>query len=118
MKKLLVFFLITSVLSCKNTNDDVPSTIKGNYIFFEDAAVLQSENQIYGVFLNAKAKELNKKAAPLKDNETDMISVEVSGIISNKKDAKILWENKIEIIEIIAVSSVKMGDNTLKLGTK
>jgi hypothetical protein len=47
-----------------------------------------------------------------------MISVEVSGIISNKKDDKILWENKIEIIEIIAVSSVKMGDNTLKLGTK
>jgi hypothetical protein len=118
MKKLLVFFLITSVLSCKNTNDDGPSTIKGNYIFFEDAAVLQSENQIYGVFLNAKAKELNKKAAPLKARETDMINVEVSGIISTKKDPKILWENKIEIIEIIAVSSVKDGDTTLKLGTK
>ena len=45
---------MTTILSCKNTKNEVPTTIKGNYIFFKDAAVLQSENQIYGVFLNAK----------------------------------------------------------------
>jgi len=118
MKKLLIFILIASVLSCKNTNKEGLTTIKGNYIFFEDAAVLQSENEIYGVFLNAKAKELNEKATPLKLSKTDMISVEVTGIISNKKDAKILWENKIEIIEIIAISATKEKENTLKLGTE
>ena len=59
-----------------------------------------------------------KKLAPLKLSNTDMISVEVTGIISTKKDAKILWENKIEIIEIIAVSAAKETENTLKLGTE
>ena len=44
--------------------------------------------------------------------------MEVTGIISNKKDAKILWENKIEIIEIIAISATKEKENTLKLGTE
>ena len=50
MKKLLVFILIASFLGCKNTNKKGVTNIKGNYIFFEDAAVLQSENEIYGVF--------------------------------------------------------------------
>ena len=118
MKKLLLFILMTSVLSCKNTKTEGLTTIKGNYIFFEDAAVLQSENEIYGVFLNAKAKELNKKATPLKSSETDMISVEVTGIISTRKDSIILWENKIEIIDIIAVSEAKETKNILKLGTE
>ena len=116
MKKLLVFILIASVLGCKNTNKEGVTNIKGNYIFFEDAAVLQSDNEIYGVFLNAEVKELNEKVAPLKVSNTDMISVEVTGIISTKKDSKILWENKIEIIEIIAVSVAKETENTLKLG--
>ena len=47
-----------------------------------------------------------------------MVNVEITGIISTKKDPKILWENKIEIIDIIAVSAAKETDNTLKLGTE
>jgi len=47
-----------------------------------------------------------------------MVNVEITGIISTKKDSKILWENKIEIIDIIAVSAAKETDNILKLGTE
>ena len=118
MKKILVLLLITSALSCKKSSPEGLTTVKGNYIFFEDAAVLQNDNEIYGVFLNAKALELNKKAALLKTSNTDMVNVEITGIISTKKDSKILWENKIEIIDIIAVSSAKEKDNILKLGTE
>tara|TARA_B110000483_G_scaffold13087_1_gene14875 strand:+ start:988 stop:1344 length:357 start_codon:yes stop_codon:yes gene_type:complete len=118
MKRILVFLLITSVLSCKNSSPEGLTTIKGNYIYFEDAAVLQNENEIYGVFLNAKALELNEKAASFKTSSTDVIAVEITGIITTKKDPKILWENKLEIINIIAVSASKEKDNTLKLGTE
>ena len=118
MKRIFIFLLITSVLSCKNSTREGLTTIKGNYIFFEDAAVLQNDNEIYGVFLNAKALELNEKAASFKTSNTDMVNVEITGIISTKKDPKILWENKIEIIDIIAVSAGKETDNTLKLGTE
>ena len=65
-----------------------------------------------------RQKELNKKAASFKTSNTDMVNVEITGIISTKKDPKILWENKIEIIDIIAVSAAKETDNTLKLGTE
>jgi hypothetical protein len=124
MKHLLFFVFAILVLVCKNNSkstteiSDELTTVKGNYIFFEDAAVLQNDVEIYGVFLNALAKKLNEKAAPLKTTDTDMVSVEVKGIISNKKDADILWENKIEIVEIISVSAAKETENILKLGTE
>ena len=124
MRKLLLFFFVISVLGCKNNsknNNDVSNEttiITGNYIFFEDAAVLQNDVEIYGVYLNDLAKELNKKAAPLKTNETDMVNVEVRGIISSKEDPKILWEKKLEIVEIINISAAKETENLLKLGTE
>jgi hypothetical protein len=124
MKHLLFFVFAILVLGCKNNSkstteiSDELTTVKGNYIFFEDASVLQNDVEIYGVFLNALAKKLNEKAAPLKTTDTDMVSVEVKGIISNKKDADILWENKIEIVEIISVSAAKETENILKLGTE
>ena len=124
MKKLLIFVFVISILGCKNNSKNSSETtddteiITGNYIFFKDAAVLQNDVQIYGVILNDLAKELNKKAAPLKTNETDMVSVEVRGIISTKENPKILWENKLEIVEIISISTAKETENILKLGTE
>jgi len=124
MRKLLLFFFVISVLGCKNNsknNNDVSNEttiITGNYIYFEDAAVLQNDIEIYGVILNDLAKELNEKAAPLKTNNTDMVNVKVRGIISAKENPKILWEKKLEIIEIISISPAKETENILKLGTE
>jgi len=124
MKKLLIFVFAITVLSCKNNSkntsefNDGTEIITGNYIFFKDAAVLQNDVEIYGVILNDLAKELNKKAPPLKINETDMVRAEVRGVISSKEDSKILWENKLEIVEIISITSVKETENIIKLGTE
>ena len=124
MKHLLFFVFAISVLGCKNNSknntetSDGLTTIKRNYIFFEDAAVLQNDAEIYGVFLNDIATQLNEKAAPLKTADTDMVIVEVKGIISTKEDPEILWENKLEIVEIISVSPAKETENILKLGTE
>ena len=117
MKRKILLALII-FLGCKNSNVDQISTIKGSYIFFEDAAVLQNTNEIYGVFMNEKARELNTLVKNYKTNESDVINVEVKGVISIKKDSVILWENKIDIIEIISVTASKETNNTLKLGTK
>ena len=124
MKQLFIFVFAISILGCKNNSknnteiSDTTELISGNYIFFEDAAVLQNDLEIYGVILNDLAKELNKKAAPLKTNDTDMVSVKVRATISTKEDPKILWEKKLEIVEIINVSEAKETENILKLGTE
>ena len=124
MRKLILFVFVISVLGCKNNSKNSNETIDeskiitGNYIYFEDAAVLQNDIEIYGVILNDLAKELNEKAAPLKTNNTDMVHVKVRGTISTKEDPKILWEKKLEIIEIISISPAKETENILKLGTE
>jgi len=124
MNKIILLVFAMTVLGCKNNSKNNNETtvnteiISGNYIFFDDAAVLQNDIDIYGVFLNDVVKELNKKAALLKTNETDMVNVKVKGIVSTKDDPKILWEKKLEIIEIINVSAAKETDKILKLGTE
>ena len=124
MKKLLLFVFVISALGCKknskNSNETIDDSkiITGNYIYFEDAAVLQNDIEIYGVILNDLAKELNEKAAPLKTNNNDMVRVKVRGTISTKEDSKILWEKKLEIVEIISISPGKETENILKLGTE
>ena len=124
MNKIILLVFAMTVLGCKNNSKNNNETtvnteiISGNYIFFDDAAVLQNDIDIYGVFLNDVVKELNKKAALLKTNETDMVNVKVKGIVSTKDDPKILWEKKLEIVEIINVSAAKETEKILKLGTE
>ena len=124
MKKLIILVFAITVLGCKNNSEtntkatDKTETITGSYIFFDDAAVLQNDVQIYGVILNDVVKKLNKKAALLKTNETDMVNLTVRGIVSTKEDPKIFWEKKLEIVEIISISAAKETENILKLGTE
>jgi predicted nucleotide-binding protein (sugar kinase/HSP70/actin superfamily) len=49
---------------------------------------LQSNNEIYGVFLDKKANELIEKAKKLKASEADEIKVELLGEISTKMTIK------------------------------
>lgn len=131
-----IFFLalvISTFLGCKNDNksetnqnvSDIENSkkaealtlLKGEFVFYEDAAVLQTQSDIYGVYITDKMLELNKLATAYKTEPTDMVNVEIKGKISDTKDDKILWDHKIEIIEIIQVSqSSKKNETTIKSG--
>ena len=91
--------------------------LKGEFIYFKDAAILQTHANIYGVFVNDKMQELNTLAEKYKKEPTDMVLVEIRGKITNKKDDTILWENKVEIVEILNVFEPKSEENNVvKLG--
>ena len=138
MKKVLILLLcITVFLSCKNENksekeittanspektdkqNDGLTLLKGEFVFYNGAAVLQTHADIYGVLITDKMHELNKLAKPYKEAETDMVNIEIRGKITNKKDEKILWEHKVEIVEILNVSKLNPEENNVvKLGNK
>lgn len=113
MKNIIFIAVILSVfISCKQGE-----VIKGEFVLYEDASVLQTDSIIYGVVLNEKAHELDKRAKQYQKEPTDLVSVEIRGIITNKKDDKILWDNKIEIVEILDVSASQPEENNvIKLG--
>ena len=99
----------------KKQNDGL-TLLKGEFVYHGDAAVLQTHSEIYGVFITDKMFELNNKAKQYKNEPTDMVQVEIRGKITNKKDEKILWENKVEIVEILNISAPMNKDNVVKLG--
>ncbi|WP_298238692.1 hypothetical protein [uncultured Algibacter sp.] len=137
MKKILLFSLaLTVFVSCKKETksekteetisadstektakqSDGLTLLKGDFVYYDGAAVLQTHADIYGVFVTDKMLELNTQAESFKKVPTDMVQVEIRGKITNKKDEKILWERKVEIVEILKVSAPKEDNDVVKLG--
>ncbi|MCL5126994.1 hypothetical protein [Algibacter sp. L4_22] len=127
MKKLGVLILCISLfVSCKNDNksneiiyqDDDLTLLKGEFVYYDGAAVLQTSTEIYGVFLTDKLEELNKQAEAFKNHKTDMVTIEIRGKVTQEKDEKILWENKVEILKIISVKPANnQNEGLIKLGS-
>lgn len=98
--------------------DDGLTLLKGDYVYHKGAAVLQTNTEIYGVLPTFKFEELNKKVDAFKSLSTDMVQIEIRGKITNKKHDIILWENKVEVMEILKVTpATKAENNIIKIGS-
>lgn len=119
IKKLFILIICTGLfVSCKNEkkssedstlksydqNDGI-ITLKGDFIYDEtqNAAVIQTANQIYGVVVDEKMKALNEKANAFKRESTDMIPVTVRAKRIAKPEGEEGWPFRLEIKEIIKV---------------
>ena len=139
MKKIvLITLMFTAFVSCKNDSksenkeaiseeteertakqNDGLTLLKGEFVYYDGAAVLQTNSEIYGVLVTDKLETLQKQAEKYKSEPTDMVKIEIRGKITNQKDDKILWENKVEIIEILDVIPATKEDNkVIKLGNQ
>jgi hypothetical protein len=139
MKKILILVLIAAVFTaCKNdakTETDTEAnttalengktakqndglrTMVGQFIYYADAAVLQTRNNIYGVVINDKMHELNKMAEPYKKEPTDYVTVQVRGKLIPKPEGEEGWPFRIDIKEIESVKKYESNENDIiKLG--
>lgn len=138
MKKVLIVILcLTAFLSCKKDiknqkkeesivtensertakQSDGLTLLKGEFVYYADAAVLQTHAEIYGVILNEKVDELNDKAKPFKKEPTDFVLVEIRGKITQKPEGEEGWDNQVEIKEILSVKPASNEkNNVVKLG--
>ena len=124
MRKLVYVLIITVIIGCKEgasseaTNEDTFDTVertekqndgltllKGQFIYYADAAVLQTHREVYGVVINEKMHELDEMTKKYKNSETDMVPVEVRGKISAKPENEEGWPFRVEIVEILNVSA-------------
>ena len=125
MKKVLLLLVIIAFTGCKNdqkseenvtpsedtnTNEktekqsDGLTLLKGEFIYYADAAVLQTHSEVYGVIIDDKMHELNEQAMKHKTAVTDMVPVEIRGIITPKPENEEGWDFRVEIKEILNVS--------------
>lgn len=136
---MVLFLLFTAFFSCKEDSksesdkdaskeasalkdnrsakqNDGLIAVQGEFIYYADAAVLQTPSRIYGVVINDKMHELDKQAKPFKKEPIDMVRVTVRGRMFKKEENEEGWEDRFEIVEILKVSPPKPGDNnTIKL---
>ncbi len=138
MKNIFSIVLILTVfLSCKNEKkaetteesislensertakqSDGLTLLKGDFIYYADAAVLQTHAEIYGVVIDKNMHELDKQVKPYKSEDTDMVPVEIRGKISAKPENEEGWPFRVEVKEILNVYKPEAKDsNVIKLG--
>ena len=108
MKQLIIILLVaTAFTACKKEGE----VIKGNFLYYADAAVLQTETEVYGVIINKKMHELNDKVQSYKKETTDMIPVEIRAVVTPKPQNEEGWNYRVDIQEIINVFEPSEDEN-------
>ncbi|MCF7567001.1 hypothetical protein L3X37_01305 [Sabulilitoribacter arenilitoris] len=127
---LIVIICFSAFFNCKNekkTDENISTEnsertekqsdgltlLKGDFVYYADAAILQTHAEIYGVILNNKVDELNDKAKAFKKEATDFVLVEVRGKITQKPEGEEGWDNRLEIIEILSVKPASKEKNNV-----
>ena len=138
MKKvLLILITFTVFIACKNEaksealetteNSSEESTekqrdgltlLKGEFIYYADAAVLQTHKQMYAVVIDEKMHELDDMAKPFKKETTDFVQVEIRGEITPKPENEEGWPFRVAIKEILNVKAAEESSEVVKLGTE
>ncbi len=96
--------------------DSIP-TIKGEFIFLANAAVLKGKNFIYGVQIDSISRKLADSVALLKRDEFDMIPVTVKAkVVPNP--GRTGWEELVQIREILEISTNTPDTTTVPKVTK
>ncbi|WP_370390187.1 hypothetical protein [uncultured Winogradskyella sp.] len=129
-KVLLVCLL---VMTCKNeskgttefekdinksySQDDGLITVKGDFVYYADAAVLQTKTNIYGVVIDENMHKLDEQVKPFKEEATDMVPVTVRVRKFEKDPNEEGWQYRVEIKEILKVEAPdKNKEDVIKIG--
>jgi hypothetical protein len=127
MKKIFILLVtVTTLYSCKNdsktetvdTENIELTLLTGDFVYYADAAVLQTPTEVYGVVINEKMHELDNQVKSYKQTDTDMVPVEIKGKIIPKPEGEEGWPFRIEIKEIINVSKPNPNKKDIIIGTE
>ena len=128
MKQIIIFLCFPVLfVSCKNESKSVSSnptestneliTLTGDFIYYADAAVLQTNSEIYGVVIDEKMHELDSAVKEHKNDVTDMVMVTVKAKKFKKPVNEEGWPYRIEIKEILKVVKPNPNKNdVIKIG--
>ena len=122
MKKInLIIILALAMLACKNEpkqevnleenraksydQNDGFITLRGDFVYYENAAVLQTPKEIYGVVIDDNMHLLEDQVKAYKKEATDMVPVTVRVRKFEKPEGEEGWQYRVEIKEILKVEA-------------
>ena len=87
--------------------------LRGEFIYFADAAVLQTPTEVYGVVIDSMMHVLESQVKEFKKEATDMVPVTVKGKVSAKPEGEEGWPYRVEILEVLKIDEPKADDNNV-----
>ena len=132
-KTLLILCLSIAFISCKKdvkssnnksaeisqSDNNNLTSLRGQFIYYADAAVLQTKDKIYGIVINEKMHELDGLVQKFKSEDTDMVPVEVKGVLIPKPENEEGWPYQLDIKEVVNIFRPDPVDNdVIKVGEK
>ena len=95
---LLLFFA-----ACTTQPKSEVEKLTGEFLFYNNAAVLNTGSEIYGVAIDDKLHELHAQALTVQKDSFDMVQVFIKGVISeNPKEEG--WPQVVTVTEIDSVA--------------
>jgi uncharacterized lipoprotein NlpE involved in copper resistance len=118
-KSIFILLAVIGFLGCKNDTKtevnleenraksydqkDGYITMKGEFLYYADAAVFQTQNEIYGVVIDENLHRLNNQVKPFKKEATDMVPVTIRVRKFEKPENEEGWPYRVEIKDILKV---------------
>jgi len=136
MKRInLILILVLVLSSCKNETkpevnleenraksydeNDGFITMKGQFVYYSDAAVFQTATEIYGVVIDENMHKLEAQVKTFKKEATDMVPVTVRVRKFAKPEGEEGWPYRLEIKDILMVEAPDTNkEDVIKLSNK
>ena len=127
-KTLLSLAIVFSIFACKNeskkevvveeTMDTVVvnagiKQLKGEFIYYADAAVLQTQTEVYGVVIDSMMHVLQDQVKEYKKESTDMVPVAIRGEVTAKPEGEEGWPFNVKILEVLKVYQPQAENNNV-----
>jgi hypothetical protein len=128
-KTVLLLMLAVSIFACKeeskketvveDVSTDIKETttgikqIKGEFIYYADAAVLQTSSEVYGVVIDSMMHVLQDQVKAYKKETTDMVPVAIRGEVSAKPEGEEGWPYNVKVLEVLKVYKPQAENNNV-----
>ena len=99
---LPLIVLLLLVAACTTQPKSEVKSLTGEFLYYDNAAVLNTGSEIYGVVVDDKLHELHSQALTVQKDSFDMVQVYIKGVISKNPNEEgwpqIVTVNKIDSV--------------------
>lgn len=111
-KNLQLIIALLFMAACTTQPKSKVESITGEFLFYDNNAVLNTGSEIYGVIVDDKLRELHTQVVPIQKDSFDMVQVYIKGLISKNPNAE-GWPEVITIKDIDSVAPSTPFENQM-----
>ncbi|MEC7617359.1 MAG: hypothetical protein VYD39_04025 [Bacteroidota bacterium] len=117
-KNLQLIIVLLIVAACTTQPKPKAESITGEFLFYDNNAVLNTGSEIYGVVVDDKLHKLHAQVAPIQKDSFDMVQVYIKGLISKNPNPE-GWPEVITIKDIDSVApSTPLENQMIEIRTE